>query len=122
MESHRALYASADGRTSALLFVFVTDDEPLATQQFAALRTALKNPPPDALGGPATMVDAEPPDVGQEHHAYVTAEPDAQGNRVWTDIVREGRTVAVLQLLASGDDDHRDLRGSILERVLGKGP
>lgn len=122
MESHRALYSSSDGRSSALLFVFLADDESLAAQQFTALRTALKNPPPDALGGPATMVDAEPVEIGEDRHAYVTEEPDSHGNLVWTDVVREGRTVAVLQLLAPGDGDHRELRASILGRVLAAGP
>ena len=120
---YRALWQK--GQTSpkgALAAIYVFADANTATQQFTILADALRNPPPDYLGGAKATFDPAPsPKVGDQQRSYATKDPDGQGNRAWTDIYRVGRVVAIIQLLDSAQSDQVQLRttlaGKIQEKV-----
>ena len=102
-----------------VLYAFPDDATSIA--QYAALSTALKNPPPDFVGAKATFIDTPSPQAGDERKAYVTQAPDGQGNKVWTDIYRFGRLVAIVQLLDDGrTTDQLDLRLQIAQKIAAK--
>ena len=55
--------------------------------------------------------------LGDESRAFVTAEADEKGNRVWTDIYRSGKVVLITQVLSAGDSAE-DLREAIARKVI----
>lgn len=111
VDTHRALYQDADGR-AAIVLVYVEEDETRAEAQYATLSTALEHPPPEFFGAEAEQTETEPIDIGEEQRAFVTATPDQQGNLIWTDIYRSGTAIAIVQVLAMGEDQG-DLRRTI---------
>lgn len=116
---YRVLFGKANGR-SAMTVLYAFPDETIAKSQFTALSTALKNPPPDFVGSKATFIDSTSPPVGDQQKAYVTQIPDGQGNKVWSDIYRIGRLVAIVQLLDEGKSEQLDLRFQIGQKIAAK--
>ena len=116
---YRALFAKSGGK-AALTVLYAFPDAATALDQYGALATALKNPPPDFVGAKATFIDAASPAAGEEHKAYVTQAADGQGNKVWTDIYRFGRVVAIVQLLDDGKTDQLDTRLKIAQLIAAK--
>lgn len=110
----RALYQSADGR-AAIVLVYVQDGESEAEVQYATLATALERPPPEFFGADATQVETDAIDLGDERRSFVTAAPDDAGNRVWTDIYREGTVIAIIQLLTASEDATEERRAIATE-------
>lgn len=101
----RVIWQKTGTLNGALAKIYVFAAEDVATEQFGALSAALRNPPPDFLGGAkATWVDTASPAAGEQQKAYVTRDADPQGNRAWTDIYRFGRVVVIVQLLDVGQD------------------
>lgn len=116
LDTYRALYQSADGRASIVL-VYVEETDEAAATRYTTLATALENPPPEFFGGEAAQAPEEPLAIGNDSRAFVTATPDDEGKRVWTDIYRSGKVVVIVQVLATGDSAE-DLRRTIAEMVI----
>jgi hypothetical protein len=117
IDTWRALYQSADGR-SVIVLVYVESSEVNAELQYATMATALEHPPPEFFGGDAEQVETDTIDLGDERRAFVTATPDDAGNFVWTDIYRSGPVIAIIQLLTAQADasmDRRDVAEAVLE-------
>ena len=116
LDTYRALYQSADGR-AAIVLIYVEESEVRALDQYAVLSVALENPPPEFFGGEAAQDEAVALAIGDESRAFVTAEADEKGNRVWTDIYRSGKVVLITQVLSAGDSAE-DLREAIARKVI----
>lgn len=120
-DTYRALYASTDGSArAAVVVLYVQSDVAEAEAGYAQLAKALENPPAEFFGADADQAEAEALSLGDERRAFVTAQADSQGNRVWTDVYRLGRVVAITQVLSPEDADHAFLRQAIAEAILRK--
>jgi hypothetical protein len=119
-DAYRAIYQKGAGPQSALVYLLLFPDTQTAQKEFATRATALKNPPPEFVGGATTFVDTASPRIGDEQKSYETSTKDNQGNRVWTDIYRMGRLVAVIQVLDSADSDQLQAREAIAKEVQAK--
>ena len=118
-DMRRALYLDPeDDNRAATVTVYVLDGEEAARMNYAIFAEALANPPPEFFGAEAEQAPAEPLDLGDERAAYVTAQPDAHGRLVWTDIVRTGQVVFITQVLALDGEDHVAARSLVAERVI----
>ncbi len=115
LDTYKALYQSADGR-SAIVLVYVENSVEEAQGQYATFATALANPPPEFFGGDAQQTPSDALSLGDESQAFVTAAPDKNGNLVWTDIYRSGKVVLITQVLANSDSA-TDLRTTIATKV-----
>lgn len=107
---------------AARVEVSVLPDVATATTTFGTLSEALRNPPPDLFGPNATQVDGTATGVGDQSKAFVTAKPDGQGNFVFTDSYRFGRTFVITYLVAKSSDDAVKTRKAIAEKVKAKAP
>ncbi len=116
---YRVLFARENGR-GAMTVLYAFPDDATAKSQFAILSAALKNPPPDFVGGKATFIDTGSPPAGDERKAYVTQALDGQGNKVWSDVYRFGRLVAIVQVLDDGKSEQLDLRLQIALKIAAK--
>ncbi len=116
---YRVLFARENGR-GAMAVLYAFPDDATAKSQFAILSAALKNPPPDFVGAKATFIDTGSPPAGDEHKAYVTQALDGQGNKVWSDVYRFGRLVAIVQVLDDGKSEQLDLRLQIALKIAAK--
>lgn len=103
-----------------MIIAYVAQDEAFATKQFESMVEAFRNPPPSVFGAQAAVVDAPSPQVGDARHTYRTRDADSRGNMVWTDILRRGRLVVVVQFLGSASEDSLALRTSLAQRALGE--
>jgi len=112
----RAHYQSSDGR-AAIVLVYVEADEATAAIQYATLAEALRHPPPEFFGADADQLETDAIALGDEQRAFVTATADNAGNLVWTDIYRSGTAIAIIQLLAIGEDA-TEARRAIAREVL----
>jgi hypothetical protein len=122
-DMYRALYADPEDQNRAVVAViYLEEDEEMARNEFAALSRALENPPPDFFGGEATQIGADPLNLGDERAAFVTAEGDQFGRRVWTDIYRSGRLVLITQVMGMWDVDQSPTRSLVAERVIDEAP
>lgn len=120
---YRALYADpADDGRAIVTVIYVKDDEDAAVVEYHSLSRALENPPPDFFGADAEQAETEPIAVGDEQTAFVTADADSRGRRVWTDVYRSGRTVLITQVLGSDDEDQAATRTLVAERVFEDAP
>ncbi len=95
----------------------VLSDAAAATAQWTSISTALRNPPPDLLGASSSQKDTTATNVGDQSKAYITAKPDPQGNQVWTDVYRFGRSVVVVQVLSKDEPAAQKARVAIAERI-----
>lgn len=117
--TYRAIFGADDGsNTGVLTDIRIMGNEGAAEAEFSRLAEALQNPPQEFLGAEADQESAEPVDAGDEQTAYVTAEPDNSGNRVWTDLYRAGTVVVITQTLGSDEDGVREVREEVAARVL----
>jgi hypothetical protein len=116
-DGHRALYQKGTTNEAALVYVLLLKDDAAAQGDFPVRSAALKNPPPDFVGGAATYSDATPPNVGDERRGYVTASADSQGFKVWNDIYRFGRVVAIVQVLGPGTNEQLPAREAIAKAL-----
>ena len=116
---YRVLFARENGR-GAMTVLYAFPDDATAKSQFAILSAALKNPPPDFVGAKATFIDTGSPPAGDERKAYVTQALDGQGNKVWSDVYRFGRLVAIVQVLDDGKSEQLDLRLQIALKIAAK--
>lgn len=122
VDSALALYQKQGSPKSVQVRVYVFPDAGNAEKQWAAYAEAFRNPPPDVLGTSAKNVDATSPQVAQLRKSYVTAKPDGSGNNVWTDIYRQGRVVALVQVLDSASGDGMAVRKPVAERIFARAP
>jgi hypothetical protein len=121
VDVHRVLWQKSGTNRGALGVIYVFADEAAATQQFTVLADALRNPPPDYLGGAkANWTEAPSAKVGNQQKSYITSEPDGQGNRAWTDVYRMGRVIAIVQLLDSAQSDQMPTREAIAKKLAEK--
>jgi hypothetical protein len=121
VDVHRVLWQKSGTNRGALGVIYVFPDAAAATQQFTVLAEALRNPPPDYLGGAkANWTEAPSPKVGEQQKSYITSEPDGQGNRAWTDVYRMGRVVTIVQLLDSAQGDQMTTREAIAKKLADK--
>lgn len=102
--------------------VSVLPDVPTATTTFGTLSEALRNIPPDLFGVAATQIDNTSTGIGDQSRAFITAKPDGQGNYVFTDSYRFGRTFVITYLVAKNPDDALKTRKAIAEKVKARAP
>jgi hypothetical protein len=102
---------------AARVEISVLPDVDTATKQFAVLSEALRNPPPDLFGPNSTQTDTARSGPGDQGKSFVTAKADGQGNYVWSDSYRFGRTFVVVYLIATNDKDAAPVRKAIAERI-----
>ncbi len=122
VDSALALYQKQGSAKSVQVRVYVFPNAGSAEKQWAAYAEAFRNPPPDVLGASAKNVDTESPQVAQLRKSYVTAKPDGSGNNVWTDIYRQDRVVALVQVLDSAGGDSMAVRRPVAERIFAMVP
>jgi len=122
-DAHRALFQQQAGaKLGARVDATLHADVATATSQYATLSEALRKPPPDLFGGASTQADAEATGIGDQSKAYVTAQPDKDGNRVWTDVYRFGRSVVIVQVLGTSEPEALKARRSIAQLIAAKAP
>lgn len=122
-DAHRALFQQQAGaKLGARVDATLHPDAATATSQYATLSEALRNPPPDLFGGESTQKDAEATGIGDASKAYVTANPDKDGNRVWTDVYRFNRAVAIVQVLGTSEAEALKARKAIAQLIAAKAP
>jgi hypothetical protein len=108
---------SSSPAMAARVEISVLPDVTTATQQFGVLSEALRNPPPDLFGPNSQQSDTTRSGPGDEGRAFVTAKPDGQGNYVWSDAYRFGRTFVVVYLIATNEKDALPVRKAIAEHI-----
>lgn len=101
----------------ARIEISVLPDADTATKQFAVLSDALRNPPPDLFGPNSQQNDSAVTGAGDESKAFVTAKPDAQGNYVWSDSYRFGKTFVIVYLLSNNQQEATKMRRSVADRI-----
>lgn len=103
---------------NARVEISVLPDVATATKQFGILSDALRNPPPGLFGGPDTVQkDAPRSGPGDEGRSYVTDKPDGQGNLVYSDSYRFGRTFAIVYLVSGDEAQALTARKAIAEHI-----
>ncbi|MGH2634141.1 MAG: hypothetical protein ACRDG3_12085 [Tepidiformaceae bacterium] len=102
---------------SARVEISLYPDVATATSQFGVLSDALQNPPPGLFGPDTTQTDTSRPGPGDEGKSYVTSTPDGNGNFVWSDSYRFGRSVVVVYTLGTDAKDALTVRKAIGERL-----
>jgi hypothetical protein len=102
---------------SARVEVSVLADEATATKQFAVLSEALRNPPPGLFGGDTTQQDTPSTGLGDESKSFVTATPDSNGNSVWSDSYRFGRTFVIVYTISNDPTKAMSARKSIAQQI-----
>lgn len=118
-DMYRVLYADPEDNGRAVVtVVYREEDEEEASAFFATLAEALGNAPPEFFGVEAEQTSEEPIGRGDEQIAYVTADPDSRGNRVWTDLYRRGRIIILTQVLGNESENQEPTRELIVERIL----
>ncbi|OAI40443.1 hypothetical protein AYO38_01090 [bacterium SCGC AG-212-C10] len=116
---YRARFSNpAGGQVLIVLYYF--PDEGTAAAQFTSLSEALKNPPPNFVGGNAQFNASQPPALGEQQKGYITAQSDSKGNRVWSDVYRFQKYVAVVQYLDKGQGDQLEGRAAIASAIQSK--
>lgn len=117
MNTYRVIFGGEDGG-GVLTDIRVMETEETAEAEFAQLSEALQTPPQEFLGADVEQETAETIGQGDEQTAYVTAEPDGSGNRVWTDLYRDGPVLLITQTLSADEAAAQDTRETVAERVL----
>ena len=108
---------TASPAMGARVEISVLADVDTATKQFAVLSEALRNPPPDLFGPNAQQKDTSRSGPGDEGKSFVTAKPDGQGNFVWSDSYRFGRTFVIVYLLSNNEPEALKARKAIAEHI-----
>lgn len=93
-----------------------------ATQQYAAISEALKNPPPDLFGPNATQDDNTPVFQADQAKSYKTAKKDANGTRVYTDAYRMGRAVVIVYVIGPDGAETDAVRKLAAQKINEKAP
>lgn len=102
---------------SARIEISLYPDVATATSQFTVLSGALQNPPPGLFGPDTTQTDTARPGPGDEGKSYVTSKPDGNGNFVWSDSYRFGRSFVVVYTLGTDAKQALTVRTQIAERL-----
>ena len=102
---------------TARIEISVYPDITTATAQFGVLSDALKNPPPGLFGPDTTQQDTARPGPGDQGKSYVTSTRDGQGNFVWSDSYRFGRSFVVVYTLGTDATDALTVRTTIGQRL-----
>lgn len=121
MQSALAGYTSETTKDQVQLRVYVLPTEELASAQFTAFATALRNPPPEFVGVRAKFVDTDSPELGESRKSYMTESPDSQGYSAWSDVYLKGRTVVLVQVIDDSGDGE-PARSTAAERALAEAP
>lgn len=102
---------------TARIEISLYPDVAKATSQFGVLSDALQNPPPGLFGPDTSQQDTDRPGPGDQGKSYVTSTPDGQGNYVWSDSYRFGRSFVVVYTLGTDAKDALTVRKTIGERL-----
>jgi hypothetical protein len=102
---------------TARIEISLYPDVAKATSQFGVLSDALQNPPPGLFGPDTSQQDTARPGPGDQGKSYVTSTPDGQGNYVWSDSYRFGRSFVVVYTLGADAKDALTVRKTIGERL-----
>jgi hypothetical protein len=109
---------TASPAAGARVEISVLKDVETATSQFDILSAALRNPPQDLFGANTTQTDTPRSGPGDEGKAFRTANPDGQGQYVWSDAYRFGRTFVIVYVLtAASPDDALAIRKAIGDQI-----
>jgi hypothetical protein len=115
-----SFYESASSPLQARAEVRVYPDATIADGDFELQAQGWKNPPPGLFGGDPNNLDATPLEGLDEAVAYIAANRDAQGFRVWTDVYRIGRVIVVAHVLAQTEDQATPVRHALADAVRAK--
>lgn len=117
-DAHRGLFQKDSApKMSARVDVQVLADEQQAQSVWGVKAEAMRNPPPDFIGASATLATTTPAAAADQARAYVTARADSQGNLVWTEVYRFGRSVVIVQLLGADSAEATRARRTVAEAV-----
>ena len=93
-----------------------------ATQQYGVISEALKNPPPDLFGPNATQDANNPVFQADQGRSYKAAKADSNGARVFTDVYRMGRAVAIVYVIGPDGDATDAVRKLAAQEINKKAP
>ncbi len=116
------IYAQAKGGKVQTVRVEINlqATEDLAGAQYVPLAAALRNPPPDLFGAGAVQQDGTPAFQAAQSKSYRTADPDGQGNFVFSDIHRMGRAVVIVYTIGPDSAETTTVRKQVAEQVAAK--
>ena len=107
---HFAIFAGTGAIAAVRIEVNMQPMEEVAATQFNTLADALRNPPPDLFGPNATQADATPVHQADQSRSYVTTNPDATGNLVYTDAHRFDRAIVIIYVISNDEAESAELR------------
>ncbi len=113
------IYAQAKGGKVQTVRVEINlqATEDLAGAQYVPLAAALRNPPPDLFGAGAVQQDGTPAFQAAQSKSYRTADPDGQGNFVFSDIHRMGRAVVIIYTIGPDSAETTTVRKQVAEQI-----
>jgi len=88
-----------------------------ATDDFALQAQGWKNPPPNLFGRDPGNAEIDAVEGVDDAVAYLGANADGQGFRIWTDVYRIGRVVVVSHVLSQDEATVLPIRQRIAELV-----
>lgn len=113
----QALYQKgSDAGKAVLVKLWLFENAADAQAHYTTYATLMRNPPPEVLGAASKQADTAAPGVGEQRQSYVS-ETDAKGNHVYTDILRQGRTVLLVQTIDQAAADLMPARTAIATAV-----
>ena len=107
----------ADPVLQARTEVRVYPSEEIADQDFELQAEGWKNPPPGLFGGNPNNQEAPPLEGLDDAAAYLAANPDPQGFRLWTDVYRIGPVIVVAHVLGQDEADVAPVRQAMADAV-----
>jgi hypothetical protein len=107
----------ADPVLQARTEVRVYPSEEIADEDFELQAEGWKNPPPGLFGGDPDNQDAPPLEGLDDAAAYLAANADPQGFRLWTDVYRIGPLIVVAHVLGQDEADVAPVRQAMADAV-----
>ena len=112
------IYELATGaKTQGRIEVRVYPTAEIAGGDYTAQAAGWKTPPPGLFGADLGNADSAPVSGFTDAKAYTAGKPDAKGNRVFTDVYRQGRVIAVTHVLAPDAAGAQGLRQLLADDV-----
>ncbi len=112
------IYEQATGaRTQGRIEVRVYPDEGVASGDYTAQATGWKTPPPGLFGADLGNADSAPVAGFRDAKAYTAGKADARGNRVFTDVYRQGRVIVVTHVLGPDAGAAQPLRQLLADGI-----
>lgn len=113
VELYQRSSPAGEARVDVALFGAESDAE----AAYSTTAQAMSALPPNLFGANATQEKGQAILKGDAATAYVTKEPDPQGNHVWTDVYRFGKTVAVTFVIDNDAADATKVRTKLADEL-----